>query len=70
MKWLVQSLKLQLSVICANLYPNKDADMTLVNLIILGNIFFVLLHPESASFGILGVLMAWKFYKTGKLTRF
>ncbi len=71
MKWLIQSIKLQLSVISANVYaPNEVPDSTIINLLIIGNILFVLIHPEAASLGILGVLLAWKFYRTKKTMKF
>lgn len=70
MKWLMQSIRLQFSVISAYLSFHKEIDARLINLFVIGNIFFVLLHPESVSLGILGAILAWKFYKTGNLTRF
>ncbi len=71
MKWLIQSIKLQLSIISASVYaPNEEPDPTIINLLIIGNILFVLIHPEAASLGILGVLLAWKFYRTKKTMKF
>lgn len=67
MKWLIQSVKLRLSLIGAGLHTqSEEADLMLINLIIMGNILFVLLHPESAGFGVLGILLAWKFYRSKK----
>lgn len=71
MKWLIQSIKLQLSVISTHFYTrHEETNLRLVHLFIIGNILFVLLHPESAVFGILGVLLAWKYCKAGKFTEF
>jgi hypothetical protein len=67
MKWLIQSVKLRLSFIGAGSHTqNEETDVMLINLLIIGNILFVLLHPESAGFGVLGILLAWKFYKSKK----
>jgi hypothetical protein len=67
MKWLIQSVKLRLFLIGAGLHTqSEEADLMLINLIIMGNILFVLLHPESAGFGVLGILLAWNFYRSKK----
>ncbi len=67
MKWLIQIVKLRLSFISVGSHTqNEEADLILINLFIIGNILFVLLHPESASFGVLGILLVWKFYKSRK----
>jgi hypothetical protein len=67
MKWLIQSVKLRLSFIGVGLHTqSEETDLMLINLLITGNILFVLLHPESAGFGILGILLAWKFYRSKK----
>jgi hypothetical protein len=66
MKWLIQSVKLRLSFIGGLHTQSEETDVMLINLLIMGNILFVLLHPESAGFGILGILLAWKFYRSKK----
>lgn len=61
MKWLIQLVKLQLSIFCAHavhaLLPINAANFKLMGLLTLGNIVFMLLHPESAFFGIAGIFL-------------
>ncbi len=71
MKWLIHSIKLQLSVISTIFHTqHAETNLRLTYLFIIGNVLFVLLHPDSVGLGILGILLAWKCYKTRKFIEF